>query len=311
MMHVQPGISRLPLAMLAGVAIAIEHIGTDVVKVALRTVLILNACNLGILQTLDIKLGFLEDDGGHRQNLQYLPDTGMVRCDLVLKRWSQPALVPASHTIAEAGSAISRLAAAPCTAQYTTIRIEPGYVLPFLNFRRVQLSLLRGSRQSDGFGSRVDTKRNGLSVFASGNLELNGEGRLTRDKGFPVLEEMASLGALAGHERLTPHVQNKNSHGLRHAQTPKERIAPKVAKEKEYGWTLKSSTGSQHAPRSVPKDPSPMLDGVCCPQHRSLPSELLITDRRARDLPSELLITDRRARDQDQHLAVPVYSLPT
>ena len=63
MVHVQPGISRLSLAMLAGGAVAIEHTGTDVVKVALRTVLILNACNLGILQTLDVKLGFLIDNG--------------------------------------------------------------------------------------------------------------------------------------------------------------------------------------------------------------------------------------------------------
>ena len=61
-MHVQPGISRLSLAVLAGGVIAIEHTGTDVAKAALRTILIFNACNLGILQTLDVKPGFLIDD---------------------------------------------------------------------------------------------------------------------------------------------------------------------------------------------------------------------------------------------------------
>ena len=143
---VQYLVFALAFAAPAGMIVPEKYVLTHVPEVELRSLLVLLAGYLGILDLLYIKAGGFYYYLRNRQYLTYVVHHFSVRLYLILDRRREPAFVLAAYTVVESRLAVSCIAAASASPVLLPRREVSSYIVAKLNIGSVKFFLRRGSR---------------------------------------------------------------------------------------------------------------------------------------------------------------------
>lgn len=257
-------------AILAGIAITMEHVLAGVVYVVHLAELVVRAdrkrfSRFHRFQTLQIEFRCLDADSCQRKQPCGKPDALDVVPDLDFDRWREPAHVLGMHTVLEPSSTVSRRPIPAAPAQFTPIRHKPHDIIARTEFGSKQLLLLRSCRQSYIPRSSIHAERNILRKAMRYSEKLDGERCPSNNPCLSRLEQEPHLAVVfRRHDRLS--------------------ILRYDVDQGAASFLFPAAYQSRQPERMLRKlSVANVLRRFSCRPHRPFPAGLLTTIRRASD----------------------------